>query len=90
MTVVAMQGADLLIRSDSALPIQATPQYFCVQPLVYTHIPLKQPSGQFGVYYLTKGYFDVLQGDPGIEPLTFQLGSTSSATPTLATLVNRV
>lgn len=36
-TLAALQGANLLIRSDTALFIQSTPKYFYTQPFTHTH-----------------------------------------------------
>lgn len=44
-TLAALQGANLLIRSDTALSIQSTPQYFYTQPFTHTHTPMEQPQG---------------------------------------------
>lgn len=44
-TLAALQGANLLIRSDTALSIQSTPQNFYTQPFTHTHTPMEQPQG---------------------------------------------
>ena len=58
MAEAAMQGANLLIRSDTVLPIQSAPQWFCAHSFKHT-LTRHRPSThshqeEFGVHYLRR------------------------------------
>jgi len=71
-----MQGANLLIRSDAALPVQSATQYFYAHPFTHTHTHTHTGGAahleQFRVQYPAQRTHQLLV-EPGIEPPTFWL-----------------